>query len=98
MSGINKNIYFQEKTYNRLVEKIGVGKLSKFVNQAVEKELTEFEKNEKEKFNQQLIEGYKARTKNQKIKEMIEEYGKSSWEDISNNLISREKKNEQNKK
>ena len=98
MSGINKNIYFQEKVYNQLVEKIGVGKLSKFVNQAVEKELVEFEKNEKEMFNQQLIEGYKARAKDQELKKMLQTYGEMSWEDISTNLTLEEKKYESNKK
>lgn len=98
MIGINKNIYFQENIYNKLVENIGLGKLSKFVNQVVEEKLIELEKIKEEQLEKQLIAGYKARSNNQKIKNMIQEYGKSSWNDISLDLFLREKEYEQRSK
>lgn len=94
MSGINKNIYFQQETYNQLVNLIGRGKLSKFVNELVEEKLVEIERNEKEKFRQEIIAGYKKRSKDKELNQMLRIYGKSSWEDISTKLTLEEKKHE----
>src|SRR3954465_13802467 len=95
------SIAIKENTYQDLKQKIGLGKISSFVNQAVEKELSELaqkEKEEKEQLRQQLIKGYQAQTKNRKLKEMLQTYGKMSWEDISTELTAREKKNVKAKK
>jgi chromosome condensin MukBEF MukE localization factor len=98
MSGINKNIYFQQETYNQLVNLIGKGKLSKFVNEIVEEKLIEIERNKKEKFRQELIAGYKEISKDKELNQMLKSYGESSWEDISTKLTSGEKIHEQRKK
>ncbi|CAI2188333.1 4287_t:CDS:2 [Funneliformis geosporum] len=85
------SIAIKENTYQELRQKIGLGKISSFVNQAVEKELfklTQEEKKEKEKLKQQLIKGYQDQTRNRKLKKMLQTYGKMSWEDISTELTA----------
>jgi len=53
------SIAVKENTYQDLKQKIGPGKISSFVNKAVEKELSELEKKEqqqREELRQKLIE------------------------------------------
>lgn len=98
MAGRNKNIYFQEETYNRLLQITGAGKLSKFVNEAVEEKLRKTEQEKKEELRQKLIAGYKVQAKNEKLRKVLRVYGEMSWEDINIGLTRRERKNnEQNK-
>ena len=54
--------------YNSLKILIADGKVSEFVNQAVEKELN----SEEEKLRQQLIASHKRVAKNQKLKKELE--------------------------
>jgi uncharacterized protein YnzC (UPF0291/DUF896 family) len=89
------SIAIKENTYQELRKKIGLGKISSFVNQAVEKKLSELsqtEKKEKEELRQQLIKGYQARTRNNNLQKTLQTYGKMSWEDISTELTKREKR------
>ena len=89
------SIAIKENTYQELKQKIGLGKISSFVNQAVEKKLSELareEKKEKEQLRQQLIKGYQERVKSKKLQKILRTYGEMSWEDISTELIRREKK------
>jgi len=68
------SIAIKENTYQDLKQKIGVGKISSFVNQAVEKELQQLiqaEKKEKEQIKQQLIAAHKRVAKNQKLKKEL---------------------------
>ena len=68
------SIAIKENTYQELKQKIRVGKISSFVNQAVEKELLELaqeEKKEKEKLRRQLIAAHKRVIKNQKLKKEL---------------------------
>jgi len=68
------SIAIKENTYQDLKQKIGVGKISSFVNQAVEKGLSELaqeEKKKKEKLRQQLIAAHKRVAKNQKLKKEL---------------------------
>jgi len=95
------SIAIKENTYQELKRVVGNGKISSFVNQAVEKELIGVEKKrqkEKEQLRQQLIKGYQAQTKNRKLQKVLQTYGEMSWEDISNELAAREKKNVKAKK
>lgn len=92
MSGHNVNIYFQEKTYNKIKPLIKQRKVSEFVSKIVERELEKEEKRKKEELSKQLIKGYQARAKNKKLQEMLQIYGEMSWEDISNELFRGEKK------
>jgi DNA gyrase/topoisomerase IV subunit B len=88
------SIAIKENTYQNLKQKIGAGKISSFVNQAVEKELKELfqtEKNQKEQLRQQLVRGYQDQAKNRKLQKMLQTYGEMSWEDISIELVEREK-------
>ena len=90
------SIAIKENTYQNLKQRIGIGKISSFVNQAVEKELKELaqvEKKEKEQLRKQLIKGYQERTKNRKLQKKLQTYGEISWRDISTELDRREKKN-----
>ena len=96
MAGRNKNIYFQEETYNRLLQLTGIGKLSKFVNEAVEEKLQKTEQVQKEELRQKLIAGYQRQAENKKLQEMLRVYGEMSWQDLSTELALREKKNDQN--
>jgi hypothetical protein len=78
MTGRNKNIYFQEETYNRLLKVIGTGKLSKFVNEAVEDKLQKTEQEKKEELRQKLITGYQRQAKNKELQETLKVYGEMS--------------------
>ena len=78
MSGHNVNIYFQEKTYQKIKPLIKQRKVSEFVNKLVEKELSQTEKQEKEQFRKQLIEAYKRESENQALQEEL-----AIWDEIS---------------
>jgi hypothetical protein len=70
MTGKNANIYFSEKTYDRLRQVAGP-KISRFVNEAVEEKLITEEQQKKEEFRQKLIADYQSIAKSKKIqKEM----------------------------
>jgi rRNA-processing protein FCF1 len=68
------SIAINENTYQDLRERIGVGKISSFVNQAVQKELQELiqaEKRKKEALKKKLITAYQREVKNEEFqKEM----------------------------
>jgi len=68
MRGRNVNIYFQEKTYNRIHQITGDRKISRFVSDAVEEKLQKIEQENAEQLRQQLIKGYQAVAKSQKRK------------------------------
>ena len=78
MSGHNVNIYFQEKTYQKIKPLIKQRKVSEFVNKLVEKELNQTEKQEKEQFRKQLIEAYKRESENQALQKEL-----AIWDEIS---------------
>lgn len=78
MSGHNVNIYFQEKTYQKIKPLIKQRKVSEFVNKLVEKELNQTEKQEKEQLRKQLIEAYKRESENQALQEEL-----AIWDEIS---------------
>lgn len=78
MRGHNINIYFSEETYNRIKPLIKQRKISKFVNQAVEKELDKEKKKEKEQLRERLIMAYKREAKNKKFQKEM-----ALWDSIS---------------
>ncbi|CAJ0906354.1 12003_t:CDS:2 [Entrophospora sp. SA101] len=64
------SIAIKENTYQHLKKKIKPGKISSFVNQAVEKklkELSQAEKQEKEQLRKRLIVAYQRQAKNKKL-------------------------------
>ena len=81
------SIAIKENTYQELKQKIGLGKISSFVNQAVEKELFELaqeEKKEKEQLRQQLIKGYQAQAKSKKLQKESRAMEQAQFEDLEN--------------
>jgi uncharacterized protein YnzC (UPF0291/DUF896 family) len=78
MSGHNVNIYFQEKTYQKIKPLIKQRKVSEFVNKLVEKELSQTEKLEKEQLRKRLIEAYKRESENQALQKEL-----AIWDEIS---------------
>jgi macrodomain Ter protein organizer (MatP/YcbG family) len=78
MSGHNVNIYFQEKTYNKIKPLIKQRKVSEFVNKLVERELEKEQKQEKEQLRKRLIAAYKRESKNQALQEEL-----AIWDEIS---------------
>ena len=75
------SIAIKENTYQELKKVVGNGKISSFVNQAVEKELIGVEKKrqkEKKQLRQQLIKGYQERVKNRKLQKIFRTYGEMS--------------------
>ena len=78
MSGHNVNIYFQEKTYQKIKPLIKQRKVSEFVNKLVEKELSQTEKQEKEQLRKRLIEAYKRESENQILQKEL-----AIWDEIS---------------
>jgi len=78
MRGHNVNIYFSEKTYNKIKPLIAQRKVSEFVNQAVEKELAKEQKKEKAELREKLIVAYQRQAKNKKIQSEL-----ALWDSIS---------------
>lgn len=79
------SIAIKENTYQNLRQRVGIGKISSFVNQAVEKKLSELaqeEKKEKEQLRQQLIKGYQAQAKNKKLQKELKALEKVQFEDL----------------
>lgn len=82
------SIAIKDNTYQQLKQKIGVGKISSFVNQAVEKELKELTQaanKEIEELNNRLIAAYKRESENQTLQEEL-----SSWDEISGDGLDNE--------
>jgi len=71
MAGRNANIYFPEKTYNKLRQVAGL-KISRFVSEAVEEKIKREEQHKKEEFQKKLIAGYKKVAQNKKIQKEME--------------------------
>jgi hypothetical protein len=68
------SIAIKENTYQELKLKIGLGKISSFVNQAVEKGLSELaqeEKKKKDELKKKLIAGYQRKAKNKTIRPVL---------------------------
>ena len=78
MRGHNVNIYFSEKTYNKIKPLIAQRKVSEFVNQAVEKELVKEKKKEQAELREKLIAAYQRQAKNKKIQSEL-----ALWDSIS---------------
>jgi len=66
MTGRNANIYFPEKTYDKLRQVAGT-KISRFVSEAVEEKLARTEKQEQAEFQKKLIADYQSVAKSKKI-------------------------------
>jgi hypothetical protein len=73
MSGHNVNIYFSEKTYNKIKSLIKQRKVSEFVNRVVERELEREEKRKKEELRSQLVLAYKRESQNKALQEELAE-------------------------
>ncbi|RHZ36176.1 hypothetical protein [endosymbiont GvMRE of Glomus versiforme] len=86
MSGHNVNIYFSEKTYQKIKPLIEKRKVSEFVNKIVEKELEKEQKQEKEQLRKQLIAAHKRIAKNQKLKKEL-----ALWDETVDDYINNEK-------
>lgn len=71
MVGRNANIYFPEKTYNKLRQVVGI-KISRFVSEAVEEKIEREQKQKEEKFRQELIADYKSVAKSKIIQKEME--------------------------
>ena len=66
MTGRNANIYFPEKTYDKLRQVAGT-KISRFVSEAVEEKLARTERQEQAEFQKKLIADYQSVAKSKKI-------------------------------
>ena len=78
------SIAIKENTYQELKLKIGLGKISSFVNQAVEKGLSELaqeEKKKKDELKKKLIAGYQRKAKNKKLKKELKMMEAAQFED-----------------
>lgn len=90
MRGHNVNIYFSEKNYHKIKPLITQRKISEFVNQAVEKELVQNEKQEKEQLRERLIAAYKRMAKNKKLQQELAILEEASVKDIAKKLAKDE--------
>jgi hypothetical protein len=59
MRGRNANIYFSERTYNKLRQVAGP-KISRFVSEAVEEKIKREEQQIKKEFHQRLVADYQS--------------------------------------
>jgi len=84
----NINIYFSEKTYNKIKPLIAQRKVSEFVNQVVEKELAKEQKKEKAELKKQLIAAYQRQAKNKKLQSELA-HGIAYQETVYNVLLKR---------
>ena len=92
MTGKNANIYFPEKTYDKLRQVAG-SKVSRFVSEAVEEKIQREEKQKEEKFRQELIADYKSVTKSNKIQREME-----IWDETISDMWRSEVKTNKKKK
>jgi len=83
MRGHNVNIYFSEKTYNKIKPLIAQRKVSEFVNQAVEKELAKEKKKEQAELREKLIAAYQRQAKNKKIQSELALWDSVSGDDLN---------------
>ncbi|CFW92711.1 protein of unknown function [endosymbiont DhMRE of Dentiscutata heterogama] len=82
MTGKNANIYFSEKTYDKLRQVAG-SKISRFVNEAVEEKIQREKQQEKQEFQQKLIADYQSiasSKKRQAEDEIWDETLNDAWE------------------
>ena len=70
MTGKNANIYFPEKTYDRL-RQIAGPKISRFVSEAVEEKIQREGQQKEQEFQQRLIAGYKRVAQNKKLQKEV---------------------------
>ena len=78
------SIAIKENTYQELKLKIGLGKISSFVNQAVEKGLSELaqeEKKKKDELKKKLIAGYQRKAKDKKLQKELKMMETAQFED-----------------
>jgi hypothetical protein len=66
MTGRNTNIYFPEKTYNKLKQLAG-DKISRFVSEAVEEKLNR----NREQFRQQLVKDYREAAQDKELNQEL---------------------------
>ena len=92
MTGRNANIYFSEKTYDKLRQVAGT-KISRFVNEAVEEKIIREQEQKKKEFQKKLIAGYKSAAKNKKIQKEME-----IWDETISDMWRKEKKVNKQKK
>ena len=74
------SIYIPNSLYQKIVDKAGRGRISTFIKQVLEKELS----NEGEQLKQQLIKGYQAQAKNKKLQEESRAMEEAQFEDLEN--------------
>ncbi|MCE8163937.1 MAG: hypothetical protein I3273_05235 [Candidatus Moeniiplasma glomeromycotorum] len=92
MVGRNANIYFPEKTYNKLRQVVGI-KISRFVSEAVEEKIEREQKQKEEKFRQELIADYKSVAKSKIIQKEME-----IWDETISDMWRSEIKTNKKKK
>ena len=85
MTGRNTNIYFPEKTYDKLRQVAGT-KISRFVSAAVEEKLARTEKQERAEFQKKLVAGYQRVAKNKKIQAEMK-----VWDETISDMWRKEK-------
>lgn len=82
------SIAIKENTYQHLKQKVGYGKISSFVNQAVEKELKQLiqeQKREKEQLKKRLIAAYQRQAKNKNLQKEL-----NLWEKVAGDGLNDE--------
>jgi len=87
------SIAIKENTYRELKQKVGYGKISSFVNQAVEKKLKDLvqeQKKEQKQLKNRLIAAYKRMGKNQKLQKELAILEQASVEDMAKKLSQNE--------
>ncbi|MCE8159121.1 MAG: hypothetical protein I3270_00995 [Candidatus Moeniiplasma glomeromycotorum] len=92
MVGRNANIYFPEKTYNKLRQVVGI-KISRFVSEAVEEKIEREQKQKEEKLRQELIADYKSVAKSKIIQKEME-----IWDETISDMWRSEIKTNKKKK
>jgi len=70
MTGRNANIYFSEKTFDKLRQVAGT-KISRFVNEAVEEKIERQEQQKKKEFQKKLIADYQSVAKSKKAQKEV---------------------------
>lgn len=80
------SIAIKENTYQHLKQKVGYGKISSFVNRAVEKELKELtkeQKREKEQLRKRLITAYQRQAKNKNLQKELALWDSASGDGLN---------------
>jgi len=76
------SIYLPTSLYQKLLDKVGKGKISTFIKGVLEEKLVKEEQKQKQELQKKLIDGYKSTVANKELQKELEAWDEIEEEDI----------------